>query len=74
MSPKQPVVNARQIIKALVKKGFVFDRQSGSHAIYMKASARVIVPIHGKRDIAPGTLRQILADAQISFQELADLI
>ena len=31
MSPKQPVVNA----KDLQKKGFVFSRHSGSHAIYI---------------------------------------
>ena len=74
MSTKQPVVNAKQVINALTKKGFVFDRQSGSHAIYMKDRLRVIVPIHGKKDIAPGTLRQILTDAQISFEELKDLI
>ncbi len=50
MSPKQPVVNAKQLIKALEKKGFVFSRQSGSHAIYIdKNGTRVTVPIHGKK-------------------------
>jgi len=74
VSPKQLVVNAKQLVKALSKKGFSFDRQSGSHAIYIKGRLRVTVPLHGKRDIAPGTLRQILSDAQISFEELKDLI
>ena len=75
MSPKQLVVNAKQLIKALEKKGFQFSRQVGSHAIYKnKDGQRVTVPVHGKKDIAPGTLRQILSDAKISFQELKELI
>ena len=74
MSPKQPVYNAKQIIKALIKRGFIFDRQSGSHAIYRKGESRVTIPNHGKKDMAPGTLRSILAEAKISFEELRDLI
>ena len=75
MSPKQPVVNAKQIIRALKKIGFVLDRQTGSHAIYIKDDhLRVTIPFHGEKDIATGTLRQILNDAQISFEELKDLI
>ena len=74
MSPRQPVVNAKQLTKALIKRGFIFDRQSGSHAIYIKDGLRVTVPIHGKKDIATGTLRQILTDAQISFEELKELM
>ena len=75
MSSGQPVVNAKQLIKALEKKGFAFSRQCGSHAIYKsKDNLRVTVPIHGKKDIPTGTLRQILTDAQISFEELKDLM
>jgi predicted RNA binding protein YcfA (HicA-like mRNA interferase family) len=75
MSPKQPVVNAKQLIKALEKKGFVFSRQSGSHAIYIdKNGTRVTVPIHGKKDLGTGLLRQILKDANISIDELISLM
>lgn len=75
MSPKQPVVNAKQLIKALEKKGFVFSRQSGSHAIYIdKNGIRVTVPIHGKKDLGTGLLKQILKDANISFDELIALM
>jgi predicted RNA binding protein YcfA (HicA-like mRNA interferase family) len=75
VSTKQPVVNAKQLIKALEKKGFIFSRQCGSHAIYKnKDNSRVSVPIHGKKDVPTGTLRQILMDTQISFEELKDLI
>jgi predicted RNA binding protein YcfA (HicA-like mRNA interferase family) len=37
MSTKQPTANAKQVIKALEKNGFIFKRQSGSHANYANA-------------------------------------
>ena len=75
MSPKQPVLNSKQLIKVLEKKGFLFSRQSGSHAIYINPEGiRVTVPIHSKKDIEKGLLKQILSDARISFEELEHLI
>jgi predicted RNA binding protein YcfA (HicA-like mRNA interferase family) len=75
VSPKHPAINAKDLIKALKKKGFVFERQTGSHAIYVNSDKiRVTVPIHGKRDLGIGLLRQILNDANISVEELKMLI
>ena len=75
MSPKQPVVNSKELVKVLKRRGFVLDRQSGSHAIYINdQNIRVVVPIHGKKDLGAGLLRQILIDANISFDELKDLL
>ena len=75
MSNKQPILNAKQLIKALIKIGFIFERQSGSHAIYIKDnSIRVTIPIHGKKDLGKGLLKQILTDAQLSVDELLKLV
>ncbi len=53
----------RELIKMLEGKGFVFVRQSGSHAIFKKPGNKpIIVPIHSK-DIPKGTLHGILKDA-----------
>ena len=53
----------RELIKILEKEGFVFVRQSGSHAIFRKTGNKIIiVPIHSK-DIPSGTLNSILKDA-----------
>jgi len=53
----------RELISLLEKEGFVFVRQSGSHAIYRKTGSKIIViPIHSK-DIPKGTLNSILRDA-----------
>jgi predicted RNA binding protein YcfA (HicA-like mRNA interferase family) len=75
MSNKLPAVTSKQMIKILEKKGFLFSRQNGSHAIYKnKDNVRVTVPIHGKKDIAIGTLSQILDDAKITTEELKSLL
>jgi len=53
----------KELIKLLQKNGFLFVRQSGSHAIYKKSEEiMVVVPIHN-RDIPTGTLNGILKDA-----------
>lgn len=53
----------RELIRLLEKEGYVFARQSGSHAIYKKTGSKIIVvPIHSK-DIPTGTLKGILIDA-----------
>lgn len=56
-------MKAGELIKLLKSNGFIFLRQSGSHAIYFKEGfGNIIVPIHTK-DIPKGTLNAILKDA-----------
>ena len=72
MSPQLPVLTARELIAVLKKHGFVLDRQSGSHAIFIhKDGRRTTVPIHGKRDIGKGLIRQIMKDTELSVDDLA---
>ena len=75
MSQKFPVLNSRELVRVLEKKGFLFSRQTGSHAIYINNEGiRVTVPIHGKKDIGKGLLKQILADANISPEGLKNFL
>lgn len=57
-----------KLIKLLGQHGFVFIRQSGSHAIFKndQENKKVVVPIHSK-DIPKGTLHAILKDAGIKL-------
>ena len=57
-----------KLIKLLRQHGFVFARQSGSHAIFKNElkDKKVVVPIHSK-DIPTGTLHAILKDAGIKL-------
>ena len=53
----------KELIKLLEKAGFVFVKQSGSHAIFRKPGVKlIVVPIHS-RDVPTGTLNSILKDA-----------
>lgn len=71
MTPKLPAKTAKDIIRILKKKGFEFDRQSGSHAVFIDQDGkRVTVPIHSNRDLGKGLLKQIMKDADIKPSEL----
>jgi predicted RNA binding protein YcfA (HicA-like mRNA interferase family) len=66
-------ISGQELVKALVRIGFVVTRQRGSHIILRRARpyARVVVPDH--KTIRPGTLRQILSEAGISVEKLLEL-
>ena len=71
MSKKFPVKNSKELIKVLEKKGFTFSRQSGSHAIYASQNGiKVTVPIHGKKDLGKGLLKQIMKDAGLTADDI----
>lgn len=69
-------ITASDIVKVLNKLGYVEDRQRGSHVIYYHPSThqRVVIPIHGKTVIKPKTLRSILKDIGLSFDEFLRLL
>ena len=75
MGEKLPRIKARDIIKILEKKGFVLVRQSGSHKIYRdNAGKRVTVPYHSNKILHPKVLKSIMRDAEISVEELRELL
>lgn len=73
---KLPVVSGRKIIKALKKKNFSVVSQRGSHVRLKKIDASrvfiVIVPMHA--ELAKGTLKSILRQANITLEELLELL
>ena len=69
-------VSCRELVRVAGKLGFVFRRQKGSHAVYKRErdGKRAVIPIHGGRSVAIGTLRAILKDMDITpedFERLA---
>ena len=50
-------INEKQVIEYLKKQGFKRVGQEGSHIKFVKGGRTVIVPNHGSKDIAKGTLR-----------------
>ncbi len=73
---KLPRITGREVVRALERAGFVFDRQHGSHVILVHPQnrKRVSVPVHAGKIIKPGTLKGILDDAGLSVEEFTPLL
>ena len=63
------------VVRVAEKFNFVFRRQSGSQAIYVRQSdqARVVIPMH-KGELKRKTLRGIIQDLKITVEEFAKLV
>ncbi len=69
-----PALTWQQVVRALERSGFKFDRQRGSHMVYYhpETNHTVVVPKH--REIKAGTLREILREANLSREDFRNLI
>ena len=71
MSPRLPVVTAKEVVRVATRVGFVLDRQKGSHAVYYRErdKARIVVPIHAGKTLKPKTLTDIIEDMGLTVDE-----
>jgi len=72
---KLPVVSGRDFAKALAKVGYLHDHQKGSHIILRHQDPphrRITIPDH--KEIAKGTLKNIIREAGLTLEELLDLL
>lgn len=69
--PRPPSIRAREVVRIAESLGFVFDRQRGSHAVYIRAAdnRRIVIPMHGTSDLKLGTLRGIIRDMGLTVDE-----
>jgi len=75
MGVKLPVLSAREIVSALHTAGFEEVSQRGSHKKLRNNSdppRTVIIPMHD--EVARGTLRSILQQANIDIEAFLDLL
>ncbi|MBA3630599.1 MAG: type II toxin-antitoxin system HicA family toxin [Actinobacteria bacterium] len=73
MSPSLPVVSGAEVARALTKAGFAHVSQRGSHMKLRHSDGRTaIVPLH--RELARGTLRSILRQANLSPEDFRKLL
>ncbi len=72
---KLPSLTPRELARVAQKLGFVFDRQKGSHAVYLRGSdrRRVVIPMY-HRDLKPGTLHGLVKDLGISVEQFIELL
>ena len=81
--PKLPRISSKKTIKALERLGFIQVRQKGSHVILKKVISSnkengqdlikigCVVPVQ-RKDLATGTLKNILNQANISVEDFID--
>ncbi|MGV8119620.1 MAG: type II toxin-antitoxin system HicA family toxin [Candidatus Xenobiia bacterium LiM19] len=76
MSPKLPVVKAKDLLRVVNALGYVLDRQKGSNAVYYrkKDATRIVIPIHAGVDLKPGTLSGIISDMGLTVEEFINLL
>lgn len=68
-----PVISGQQCIRVLEKAGYRVLRQRGSH-VRLTAEGRNPVTVPRHRELDRGTLRSILRAADLSVEELLDLL
>lgn len=72
-----PTLSGKAVVRALQRDGFEVLRVSGSHQILKhpdRTGSKVVVPVHGSRDLPRGTLRSILDQAGLTVAEFIDLL
>ncbi len=74
MSSKYPILPPDRIIKALSKLGFEKISQKGSHVKYknIETQKTYIIPLH--KEIAKGTLKSILEQADVELEIFLNLL
>jgi predicted RNA binding protein YcfA (HicA-like mRNA interferase family) len=70
-----PTITPRKLVAALKRAGFLEDHQRGSHLHLWHPQRRLMltVPMHAG-DLAKGTLRAILKQADLTEGQLLDLL
>jgi predicted RNA binding protein YcfA (HicA-like mRNA interferase family) len=61
-------VSGKRMCKLLEARGWAFDHTKGSHHIYKRGDPpeSLPVPVHGNRDLKPGTQRRIMRVAGLT--------
>ena len=71
---KLPRLTDKEVAKVVLKLGFVFDHQTGSHMIFEHPDGRKItIPHHSGEELGPGLLNKIIKhDLKISREEFLE--
>lgn len=70
---KLPIVSGDKLVKALCKLDYYVRDQKGSH-IHLRHPTKRPLTVPNHKEIARGTLRAIMRDAEITTYELLKLL
>jgi predicted RNA binding protein YcfA (HicA-like mRNA interferase family) len=75
MLARLPGARPREVVKALERTGFLFDRQQGSHATYRNPVTKhtTVVPMHSK-ELPRWLLKKIIKEAGLTEDEFRTLL
>jgi predicted RNA binding protein YcfA (HicA-like mRNA interferase family) len=71
---KLPAASWKDVVRALERAGFCFDRQRGSHLIYYHPSTQATVSIPKHASLKKGTLMHIIKQTGLSREEFITLL
>jgi predicted RNA binding protein YcfA (HicA-like mRNA interferase family) len=75
MSRRLPACTGLDVLRALERGGFYVHHVKGSHYSlrHTEPELRVVVPVH-RKDLAPGTVRSIIKQCQLTEKEFIALL
>ena len=74
--PKLPRLTPKNALSALKRAGFYIHHQTGSHVNLrhnFKPYFHIVIPLHN-RDLAPKTLKSIIAQSGLTAEEFKKLV
>jgi predicted RNA binding protein YcfA (HicA-like mRNA interferase family) len=76
MSPRLPVVNGAELLRALERDGWRELRRRGSHAIlgHPTNPGRTVVPVHAGATLPSGIVARVPKDDGLTADELRRLL
>ena len=69
-------MSGTEVVKALSKIGYEHARTKGSHAILNKQTekGKITIPVPLHKELAKGTLKSIMRQAELSLEDLLKLL
>jgi predicted RNA binding protein YcfA (HicA-like mRNA interferase family) len=74
VTPHQPVVSGRRLIRALEADGWKVVRQRGSHVRLRHVARRSVLVVPEHHELKKGTLGRILREAGLDSDDLRRLL
>ncbi len=73
MTDKLPILSGKEVVKALGKQGYTINDPKGSH-IHLRHQLRRPLTVPSHPEIARGTLRVIIKDADLTVEKFLELL
>ncbi|MDO9034792.1 MAG: type II toxin-antitoxin system HicA family toxin [Methanoregula sp.] len=73
MTDKLPILSGKEVVKVLGKLGYTINDQKGSH-LHLRHPVRRPLTVPNHSEIARGTLRTIIKDADLTVEKFLGLL